>query len=1040
MSNNSVEQLINLYNTIKSGSEQINEATRIIETLYANLGSIILHIQMYMQVDDLNLKKLAVIGIKNIISVHTQDPDNQITSEIQQWLIQSLLTETNEYTNLDNTYECLWRFLCDVAAFMVKYWPDFDYEPMYQLANQLLANENQQAIGFCLWAKIFPQDKDSITERTINLIKELFVIASQSLLNENPLIRQTAFELIDMLIWKLENQNFAEFEKNEEMMQILGNVKLVLTHYVEIIFKTNTVNTELQNFITLYSDVFSVEIPFFFNNSTPIIDAAIMAIADPEIPVVVKICIHSLISAGFSFYQKTEKSTFIILHYSIQLTLAACHENRQDDNYTFAEDFFTQVVEAEPEVLDFFGETIQQLAQSEDICNRQVALLLIKSSIASMSIDMARSYLYLALQIGDCNDGIIVFACCMIISEFISSMDEATLQVFDQLSKYLLKYARLPDAMRELSRLIKSIQQPPEFFKDLIDMLLSFLPQVNVLQATDILYCVKSCFNNFDFVSPFDPGIDCSNTIAILFSAVSLNEEYRSVVLKSLGNIVASAPSIIQQNLENIITLCRASMDNFLDPNFSAAATCIRKLTSYLPDSIARLLPQVIPPMLEIISMKVPNTNEIMLEGVIDCFEKSKCDAMKCLCLIGFEIDDFGNQYGELLWKCTNSQPRIIDQIQPNADSAENQEALQNHLQADFPDKDKNQLSMSSKILISGVKLFAKKKFETKKILILLANNLQSCDDFDTLVLVLHAIRELILFTPHESILDEDTINKVGMPLILASTGIYYGFIKQPSSLIPKILRRALFGALIALADVCREALSSSAGEYYQNVKSELAEPDKLQCAQILHFLSKIFMYCQIEVDEYLDFIFSKISETINCFQDYNNYEILMHAFISLICLFRIKKDKFANNVNVIMMYIQFFIQNSQIENLEFKLSYQTLYLTLISIYQIPINDDIKSLYNEIKVFKNMELLPFIADCFVYGFKFIGNDMVPLLARFSTILFSSEQWVIDTMNKETLMFYFNIINSIPQEELMNYCNSNESSLHQIIRNMQMCQS
>lgn len=1048
MSNYSVEELISLYNTFKSDrDDQINEATQIIKALYENLDSILLHIQMYEQCGDLTLKKNAVFSIKNMIEQHSNDDNEEIRTQLQQWLIESLQIETDEN---------LCKYLCDIVLCMVVNWSDFDYSPLYQLANQLLSTANRQAIGLCLWEKILLQA--NINEQTPDLIKELFVVASQFLLDESTLIRRSAFELIDMLMGKL----FDGIEKNEEFNQILADVETTLTSYAEMIFKSTEVNVELQTFISKYSDTaFDEEIPYFSNNLTPIFELALNTTADQSIPVDVRICVHSLVSAYVRMLLREkispppEKLTYAVLHYTVQLTIAACQENREYDSYTFAEDLFNQIVKTVG-ALDFFIETIQQLQQSEDICERQVALLLIKCFISCMNIEMAKSYLDLTLEIGDCDDEFLVLACCSTISDFISNMNECIILVFDPLSKFLVKYAMLPAAMKNLCQSIKAIQQPPEYFKELIEMLLSNLPKVSLMVAIEILYCVKSSFANYDIISPYDSIFDCSNIAEILFSAIGINEQYRTVVLGCFGNIVTAAPELVRDNLENIFSICEGSLQDYLDPCFSAAAKCVRKLTSYFPESVAPYLEQVIPPMLEIITMKVPDRQEMEIEGNVTRFRKSKCDAMMCLCIIGAEIDEFADQYSELLWTCSNLQTnRTGDQMangdeeqqeqDQSADQAKAQQEEENEMmQTDSLDKDNNHPSMSSKILVAGAKLFSKRKFEVPSVLTQLIENLYSCTDPDTLVLVLHAIRELILFIPRDSILEDENRNKIENGLISSYTGIYPSFMDVESLTIPDFLRRALFGALLAYADICYDSLSSKAAKFYIELKRELDEPDKLQCAQIIHFLSKVFMYSDLEKVEdgydLLSIIFSKVCDTMRCFQNYFyiNYEILTHIFISLIYIFKSSKEKFESNTNGIMTVVQYFIQNTQIESPEFKLSYQTLYLTLISLYELPIDDDVKAVLNDIHICKNMELVPFIAECFIYATNALGEEMEPICERFATILFSSESWLINTMKSETVQFYFNIVTSISQEDLIYRCNLNESSCHQIVQNIQMC--
>ena len=82
-----------------------------------------------------------------------------------------------------------------------------------------------------------------------------------------------------------------------------------------------------------------------------------------------------------------------------------------------------------------------------------------------------------------------------------------------------------------------------------------------------------------------------------------------------------------------------------------------------------------------------------------------------------------------------------------------------------------------------------------------------------------------------------------------------------------------------------------------------------------------------------------------------------------------------------------------------------------------------------------MEVLPLLADCFIYIFKIIGDEILPLLKKFATVVFSSEKYILELIEDKTLVFYSRLMKSIKQEEIFTYTKLNESSIHQISFNM-----
>ncbi|OHT16080.1 hypothetical protein TRFO_42070 [Tritrichomonas foetus] len=982
-------------------SDQINQATAILDNLYNQPENIIIHIQMYTECPDLTLKHHAALAIKRMIVRQSNTPSIpydrwfEICSQVTNWVIDAIQNDTNFAIS---------RSLCDIAYAVTKFCPNINLEPYYQLANFLLTSPETMATGLYLWCKVFHYDKDKISERCYNLAKELFVISSQSLSSPNPYIRQSALELLDILI----GEPSINLEKDEQFLSILNNVILSLTQYSATMFRSQDITPELQVLINLLTCIFECHIQFFDSNSESIIEIAIMAIGDQSIPSDVRILIHSILSSEFLLVSRSKESIISIMNYSLQLCIVSCQENRQDYSYMFPENIFCSLAENEKDIFwEFFRASISSL-QLDDIANRQVALLLIKCAVIVMTMEEALCiYLPLTLQLGDAADEALVNACCQTVSEFVTNIPEILVFRFDVLSGYFMKYFAFQFSMKTLNFVIKNISQPPQYFLPVIDVLISLLPQANLFQATEIFYCIKYCLSHVS--SPF---VEIYPRISqILFYSINLHEEYRSVILQCFGNLVGIAPVLIQNDLPNIVQICGMCMASFLYPAFPDAVTCIKRLVRYLPNTMAQFLPQLIPPMITIINMEIPNTPEMEIESNYENFQLAKYRSIKCLCLIAQEIKEFANQFGPLIWSST------LD------------------LMADY-----SHLQYAAKIIMTGARLFAQNQCELNIILSQLTNNLLTNDDIQSLPLILGAIQAIILKSPPEEIIEPITMKKIANVFLGASTGLYHGFIRPLTSTIPDVLRIAIFNAFLALIDQCRQHLSSEYEEYYKILQCEQGDPDKLSFSLFIHLFAKIFYYCGD--NKLFDLIFAKIFDVfaVNQSSSFANFKILKHIFISLICLFRLNSEKCAPSVDEFIKYITTMMVKTPQECHEFHLACQALYTTIIFVYSLPVDERVQTIIPKINVPRNSEYLPWFGDFFIYASKYLGESMIPIVKKFAVRLFSSGSYVLRQINPEIVQFYFNIFRDIQQPELLELCDFNEAVLNQIQFNLQMCSS
>lgn len=1018
MSNDQLNQLIGLYTVIKDGGEQIQEATELIQNLYTNPESILLHSQMFEQCENHTLKLHALIGIKEMVMRNRNNISFEICQQLGQWLIICSQVVVDDH---------LYRSALDIIEEILAKFPSQFNEQFYQLAIQLLGQPETKAKGLYFWKRIFPKrkDEDITTDRSFSLLKELFVVCSESLVNEDPFISQAAFALIDRLMWEIPS-DYAE--KDETVIPIFEQAEISLTQYATTIFKTETITPQLKAFIASFTEVFSSERPFFSDHSIPILDVCLMAISDETIPVHVRIFIHSLLYEALTVPIKPTQPTEVVLNATIQLTIQACQEKPLDDAYTFSEDYFNHIIHQE-NLLPFFIEAIAHFSQIENVAAREVALLLINSSIAAMNLEQAKYYLFHAITISDIENETLIQACCSTLSQFIEKMPELIIHIFPEMAAFLTKHIFIEQSVPVLSEAIKNAHQPPQYFKSLIEYLVSLIPQCNGYQTINILYCLDTCFSLSFLITDLSLIEEYTEFFAeisnMIFSIIKMHENFVGIGLQCISHLIPIHPIFLHQNISSILQFCLEMMASPLDHNFSSAANCIRQFVAYFPNTIIPQISEIISRMLEIITMPMPNIPEMEIESNIYCFKASKVDCIQCLCVIAQENQQFADEFGTVLWSSLLSfGPSDLP------------EEITKNFQGYVHDQNGEHLIRSSNPLISGIKLFSRMRPTLSSVLLQILSDLQKETDFQAILMGLKVIENMIRYLPRDIIQDVHFQDKINQIIVPASTGLLDGFLNQVWT-VPAECHRALLRTMIAFADICRDKLLVHFEHYIQSFQYILSETNKLVCAHILHFLSKIILYGNFKGDfskTVIDIIFA----VINGFPDNNfiDYEILTHIFVSLICLFRSDKEQFRSYSSEVITYLHYFILTNPTVYPEFRRSYQTLYLYLAFLYEMPMNQlQIRSILDNVQVMANSEFIPFLADIYVSAYKLFGNSLASTLARFSIVLFSSDQYMITLIDQEIIAFYFEFIKTISPDDLLKMCNFNESLFNQILLNI-----
>ena len=909
------------------------------------------------------------------------------------------------------------QYVCELASNVIKNWQDVNYDMFCHLANQLTNSYDTLATGLFLWSKICPNEKEKISEQTYNLIKQLFIVVAKALVDQNNEVRMAALQLFDSLVWHLKDSN--EVEKDPSFMEILKNVSESIIQLAQEIFKTTEVTPELREFVKIFTEIYEAEIQFYTNVSG-LIELAFMAISSEQIPVHVKICIHSLVTHGFMTLTNREEILFSILNCSIELTVQACCISRMDDSYMFSEELFIKALEFScgkdtHQVFDFFNNKINDLVQLNEIPHRQVALFLIKIISEKMTIEQAKNFMFYSIQISDIPDEALINTCCHTLNEIIYNKPDAVIYLMNQLPLFLLKYANIPACLNTLVLVIKASKQPPQYLQRFIEILISLLPEASLAQASWIIECISTCFSEVYVPSEeFFPKI-CE----ILFSAANLHDDFRPTILRCFKKLVPACPSGIIQNLNNIFQICAVSMSSYIDESFSAAVLCIKRIVSYLPNTVAPHLSEIMKPMLTMITMEMPNIDEMEIERNRNIFKKNKCNSLRCLCTITQETKILINQIPQFLWENVLSS------------SSSDHESNMDH------SRHNSQLLNSSKVVIAGARLFIECGFDMNEILNPLLNNLQNSDNKKELIYVLAAIKNIVLFSPPEKIIDPKTSDKIGSVLTYASTGIYTGFIKNESSIIPPNLCRAIFSTFIAFIDKCKNVLANKIPDYYRQLYYNFFEFENIQSSQTVHIFAKLFYYCGD--NDYVIQLFNLLLEEINKIQQnsYIDYEIFTHAFISLAWLYKTSKEKLATTAENVVSYIVSHLGNAPIQYPMFKISCQTLYSALMVEYNSPIDEFALNVINEIDLPRNSESFQIIGEFLLYASKEHGQQILQTLIKFSVSLFSSEPFILTFISPQLIEFFSNIIKNISLDDMLHLCYLNEAAFNRIKMNLHM---
>ncbi|KAH0790953.1 hypothetical protein GPJ56_005088 [Histomonas meleagridis] len=740
-----------------------------------------------------------------------------------------------------------------------------------------------------------------------------------------------------------------------------------------------------------------------------------MAIQNENLPKQNRVLIHlNLISPAYQYIDKNlHDEVQNIIKCSIKLSLDCCHEDRKDESYEFLEEFLTDLNEAERLLFDYSYPYIRQFVASQDLAERQVAFLLIRSASIVFTFPQSIEYLLVVLSFGDVDDEIIVQSCCQTIEKFLNDHLETVIYLFNNVLQYLTNHMKYFCIFQTLDRVIVKCKMPIQSLSNIVSMLVNLLPRANVDQATTLLYCISNCLL---VTTNIDENIYISLK-PILTSACNLHPLYQSPILLTFGNLVKISPIGIAQDLSAIFELINKSMNSILDPSFRCAVICIQKLVEYLPLTVSNFITsEMLQKIIFTMNMEMPKSEEMQIEGNVYMFKRCKQSCSKCLFTIAREIPKFAEQFGSTLWEilCSKINPIYGPNSQVNGFDEQFYEGC---------------------ILFRiGSKMFAENQCPLINIFPGMLNTINTSDNTKAAIATLKASCEIIKYASFDQIFWKGSPEKLIHVNLLLSDGIFCcAFPNQKYSQIPINLRRTIFQTLLAVIDRCGHSIIEFFDQIYKTISHEFFSTTKLNQSFFMHIFSKILYYCPELQKDLLETIYPSLVEALKQEED---YETQTNLFISLIFLIKTTGNVLGELAGYLLQLTTKFL-NEDIQYLtDLFEACLGLWGTLIMNFGFEFDENSIKFIDMIQPKPNSELLPVFVEFLMFTLNKVGGDVVLRKLKYIfTMLFASRIDLISKIPLDVLKFALGALQQIQQNEVMEFCGYNESYVREIQSNL-----
>ena len=966
----------------------INSAVQFLRQFCSDPRSVPIHLELLRQVTDPKLVVWIVLGISETVAKEPRRIGGEIVAQVEAVFLEELAKRPSREVT-----QTMFETLGKMVSIGTVHLGEQMFENTFRFALSLIGTDFPQDLLLDLWAAILQTYLKRNSQNTVELYKMFFDWAMTLLASKESEIRAHTLTFIDSMIASITESSpepeiqWAEMAA-EPLMEALNQI-------AQSLFQEKEVTTELKTFLFFFSNVFEDPKVFVTAKSEPVMRTAVVALANMDVSVGVRMCVHELLTCALSFLVEEfcMEDMLKMAEVSIKLTVEACRQAPDEWSYwQSTEDMYLEMLEHDCFV-EMFVQFTSVLFASADICERLVGMLVLKSIASAQGKCVTREMVMTALGVADVDDETVVSTACQLIDAMCAT-PMIVVMCMNELVEYLLKWGKYNIVFRTLGNVIKSVKKPPMFFTGLMEKLFSLFNGANMQIANDLLYALGRCCARPD--CPVEELFDKFGPV--LETAIRSHRDFAPVVLMCFGNMVRVAPQHVAKNLPKILEYAGNFMREDSCIAWAKAARMIMKIAAYLPKSLEPFLPKIVPVMMQAVFGPVPDTEEMKIEYNRIAYTKMQQKCMLCLGVIARELPEYGASLGGNLWKL------ILERLD---------------LQTCY-----------AKLVTILCPILVEQHCDMGSILHQVFNQVYPQWNQDVLRILLDTLQVIVLHNTKEFAMQHKAT--IIDHVLSAYSGIYHGYVMSDSAecKIPAVLQCALYRLLLTVVDQARDGMAPD----IEGIFTRMKVTGKRLEAMRLHICAKMLFYCQSEC-KIEDLV---LKEAFNAWKTANKHDTLYHLIMTFLCLFKI------GNGMRLAQYSEGFLKvscemmaNLPVEYRSVRCAITCFWTTLIMIYGVEVDPEtVASFISPIRLQANTEILPFFAPFYSWAHSKWPEVITPTLPQAAAAIFSSDPAVVSRIPEETLKFFIAVAANIKEEQWSELLYYNESHLAKVLQNIQ----
>lgn len=639
---NSIQKLHSLYEAARS-ENTVNIATNELMDLFEQPETIFDHISLIKKCENIIIRKYASLMLSKLFKAHLQALSFDKVLLIQQSLLELIANDSDLYVRYF-LCDSITIFL-SVAENTPDLWTSFsaNEQPwlnIFDLANQLVKTQDFLSTGLYLWRNIyslFPYSGSN--ELLFALLSIITTSLSSSLEND----RLQALNLLDHLRGCIPDQLGSESQATvvQTCLQSLLD-ELNYSIYIgyedkEILLAIKVVAGFLDNPPPFLE----------FEHLSIFFELAFTVLTEKTIPMNTRFMVHRIIESSVDMIVDNYRDRLnTLIQISVELSLEVCDSQRDDTSYEFPFSFFYTIVDAydsETEgIFELFLSAANALIQDGETtpAERQVALLIITSIVEGTQeiiSERINDLIQFILQIADFDDQYVFSSFCDTLNELIQYVPVPISLYIEEISSFVLqnvaKYTN--DAVMLLDNLFSKCERAPKDAEPVFNELNSLINQSSTHsdQVEMIISCILSLLLQLDspeeYVSSFLPTLN-----KIYLSKTELKD----VVFNFYGSIVSIAPNVVKNDLLNLTKSILSALESCEQPHddanfqfFTPAALCLKQISRILPASLISMsvIQQATPFLLKMIELS--DSDQAIDLSDDSTFKHAQTAAISCL-------------------------------------------------------------------------------------------------------------------------------------------------------------------------------------------------------------------------------------------------------------------------------------------------------------------------------------------------------------------------------------------------------------------------